>query len=154
MPIFHVAPFGHNVGDTIPTGTFGDYLSLAAGRTEDASCRFYAEAVFEIARRSFAPSKPSRLECVFCFDTDRMAVHFLRNERPAWQIYEIEILVPTLSMHFGDFALIRNPAPSRPMSELLERVRHYWRGDHSGSSTRELLTSSPVQVLRGPLRPT
>jgi hypothetical protein len=84
------------------------------------------EVAFEFARRLYAPSKPSRLECVFATPTLAVARSYAQSHARTNLIYEIEPIDPSVATHLGDYWVAIEPHTDRYFEKMLERAERYW----------------------------
>lgn len=111
------------------------------------------EEVLESIRTAEFAEKPSRLRAAFaCLDLG-IARHYRAAQCAEGNLYEVEIVDPSLPWHVGDFNAVQPLL--RTTHTAKEAARRYWQ--HLDRCTvvgwgeqyrDELLTLSPLRVLR------
>lgn len=144
---FHFAPIMLAPGSIIEPGNFGRIIR----RRGPAHNLYRREMAYEAIRQQHFPSRPSRLDCLFCFPTEGEAelcrAHI--NGYADSILYEVES--DEVDPHLADMnsALQNFALPAFDNSV----IAYYWRGwqrspDPKAVILREVLLQSPVKVIR------
>lgn len=133
-------------GSIILPGNWGRMLETYT--TADINYVLAREQTYEMTRIKSFPTLPSRLQCVFLFDDLNSAVnsysHFARC-----LLSEVEIVDPSLPIHKGDMGLADSPNPPGPYKKLIEdRATNFWSGNSVTGAPMEVITASPVRIIR------
>ena len=143
---FHIAPIKVAVGTIIQPGNFGRIIrSHYPTNNTNNLVAPYREAVFEYARLALAPSKPSRLDCLFACFTLADAQAYRAANSPTGLIYEIEPNVGVGDAHIADWQLISFPTTGQ-FSDIFEMARQYWTGGNPAQN-REILLPRAAKVV-------
>lgn len=147
---YHVSSIEHAVGATIEPGNWGTTVRLFGPETAVKAVSHVEiilwEVALETARLALAPQRPSRLNCVFVFETVDMAFAFQRQYRPDAHVFELE---PTgeASIYCGDFALIAKADRNRPYADYMaEESKAYWTAPSADEP--EILYGGALRVVR------
>lgn len=129
MHMFRVDREPYIPGSTIAPGYFG----VTALRYENLRV---PEIVFEAIRREVVPDAPSRMHCVFAYDTEASAIahglayntHRRASGSPLYEwVHELEF--PDAATPFrADMAWLTNKGTIRVLHELQAMARGYWAG--------------------------
>lgn len=149
---FHLASVNLAPGSVITPGNYGRILRAYTPGTHDG-WRLATELAFENVRLRKYPDRISRLQSCFAF-FDHADAHNHRDRRLGGGFvvpYEVELVDETAPRFVGSWTLadhcIANVGQRLPLLERIEVMADaYWRGENP--DTRELLTLSPMRVLR------
>jgi hypothetical protein len=148
MPFFHCNSTPLANGSIIQSGNWGRII-LAVGWGHNQAFR---EAVFEHVRVIDFPTRPSRLNCSFFFDSEAEAIGYLRADGARSMLmipYEVELLSPEAPRHAADWRAATNAIG--PVS--LDWVYGYWRGEMrepvaEGVMGREVIARTDMRIVR------
>jgi hypothetical protein len=142
---FHFAPILLAPGSVIEPGNFGRIIRLR-GAAHDLYRR---EMAYEAVRQQHFPSRPSRLDCLFCFPTKEEAELCLLHIKGYAESILYEVESNESSPHIADMnnALQNFALPAFDINV----IAYYWRGwqrspDLQAVMLREVLLRSPVTV--------
>jgi hypothetical protein len=144
---FHFAPILLAPGSIIQPGNFGRIIRIHGV----AHNLYRREMAYEAVRQQYFSSRPSRLDCLFCFPTMEEA-ELCRSHIKGYAesiLYEVESTesdphIADMNNGLQNFAL---PAFDNNV------IAYYWRGwqrsaDPQAVILREVLLRSPVAILR------
>lgn len=144
---FHFAPVLLAPGSVIEPGNFGRLIRLNGA----AHPLYRREMAYENLRQKHFPSRPSRLDCLFCFPTQQEA-ELCRAYIQGYAgsiLYEVESA--EAQPHIADMnnAIQHSELPT--FDENL--IAYYWRGwqrspDPQATTLREVLLQSSVTIIR------
>lgn len=140
---FHGASVTLGIGSIILPGNWGRMIKSAYPAPNNNLFLPYREVIFEYARQALAPTKASRLNCVFVCDTLLEAISFRNSFQPTNVIYEVEPLGDTSDNHVGDFTMANLPQAGQYFG-VYDLARQYWLGP---VNSPERLLSCPVRVV-------
>jgi len=105
------------------------------------------ELIFERVRKNEFPDVPSRLECIFvCKTLDGAKSFKSETKRNSNLIYEVEPTDVNSRMLETDWSWI-NSIINKPVHEIEEAARKYWRGKIQDPDKKELLWDCGVRIL-------
>ncbi|WP_436897734.1 DUF2441 domain-containing protein [Acinetobacter gyllenbergii] len=100
------------------------------------------EAIFEQVRRAEFPNLPSRMVCMFGWQSINEALEFANtNHRGSFKIHEVE--TDGENVFIGDMNLLKTGGQVVNSYAL---ARKYWSGEHSSSPILEVLIPLPVTI--------
>jgi len=141
---FHCAPLRLGAGSIIEAGNWGRIK-----REFDNNLIFgYREAAFEFGRQVFAPQAPSRLNCVFCCETEEGAREYMATNAIASVLHQVQ-LVDAVSPIFRtswDWIGPVNSQPDTTLQSLERDIQRYWQGNPDRDV--EVLIGGAVRVVR------
>lgn len=155
MTYFHLAPNHLAAGSVIEPGNWGRIVRDHTVAADEAVLgRLYRELAFEHARKHMMPAAPSRLNCIFLFQTEQCARSFQDNQRN-WRgvLHEVEPVDIEAPSHLTSWALFDSVGPNSPATllSLDAKIRSYWT--ETPSSGIEVLWGGSVRILRTILPP-
>ncbi|EXX77089.1 hypothetical protein RirG_027000 [Rhizophagus irregularis DAOM 197198w] len=104
------------------------------------------EVALESARKAAAPTRPSRLDCVFACESIQEALIFRRRFRPDGKLLRVQLLEAVSPCHRGDFSLISDSIASGPYTDYMSlAAARYWTTEPSNMV--EVLVGGAVSVL-------
>jgi hypothetical protein len=145
---FHCAPIRLAPGSIIEPGNWGRILNLYETNNGQINLNAANEALLEWARRSLAPSKPSRLESVFTLPNLQGAIDFRNKHQRLSIIHEVEPIAQNPGRHDGDYELAITPYRGRYLSLMFDFPQRYWT--QSPSANHEVLFGCAVRVISLP----
>jgi hypothetical protein len=138
---------GLDAGSIIQPGNWGRVLRLYETPSgQGLPTNVFREALLEQARMIYAPTKPSRLECVFVVPTHAEAIKFRDKHQKTSLIYEVTPTVDNIATHVGDYELVFVNYPVRYFESMFDYARDYWTATNPANP--EILLSCSVQILR------
>ncbi|WP_313616213.1 DUF2441 domain-containing protein [Agrobacterium sp.] len=147
---YHVSNIYHDAGSIVKSGNWGRTVRLFG---PDAAVKAVShveiilwEVALETARLALAPQHPSRLDCIFAFETVELAMDFQSQYRPDGRIFELEPIGDAMTYR-GDFALIARADRKRPYADYMAEVsKAYWTAPTAEQA--EILYGGPLRVVR------
>ena len=105
-----------------------------------------SELVWEVVRLREFPDRPSRLDCMFSWQTESEARHWLSFRTWPSALYEVEVIE-----HRASFLTDLNRLELSPevvtVTGMMDQGRKYWAGT-PGSNSGEVLLEGRVRVIR------
>ncbi|MGG2078217.1 DUF2441 domain-containing protein [Lelliottia nimipressuralis] len=141
---FHAIPL--EAGSIILPGNWGRMLETYT--TADINYILAREQTYEMVRLQSFNHLPSRLNCVFLFEDINSALNSYHHF-PRCLLSEIELVDPSQPIHKGDMGLADSPNSPTPYKKAIEdRAQGFWSGNNITGSVMEVITSSPVRIVR------
>lgn len=141
---FHCAPLRLGAGSLIEAGNWGRIK-----RGFDTNLVFsYREAAFEYGRQVFAPDAPSRLNCVFCCETEEAARQYMATNAVASVVHQVQLVEEASPVFRTSWNWIGpvNPHPDITLQSLERDIQRYWQGNPDRDV--EVLIGGTVRVVR------
>lgn len=111
----------------------------------DFIASLFWELALEAARVAGAPTKPSRLDSLYAWETLEAARLFCERRGPEATVLAVEF-DSDIPMHRGDFDLLSLGAPTTAYVDYMSKAAaRYWTEPPAG--TVELLVAGPVTVI-------
>lgn len=146
---FHCLPALLAPGSIIEPGNWGRMVrAYRLNPQQGISPIAFRETIFEAVRKRVAPTKPSRMACVFACRSEEDIRAFMANDRPFDVVYEIET-VGEPALHIGphDLPLLQVPPGEQYFDSFESRAETYWTATPPPQRS-EVLIGGPVRVLR------
>lgn len=148
-PYFWAAGLSLAGGSIVEPGNWGRVMRRQQWSHGNVVVGTARELGLELIRREVAPNAPSRLDCAFAFLKGNGARQFLASTPGRTDVvYEVELVEPDAPHLIADLsefgALIQQPTGL----EFAAVATRYWAGTASTNPNAELLTLSPLRVLR------
>ena len=135
-------------GDTIEPGRHGkNFRQFRPGGpmpTPEGIASIMWEVALESARVATDPLKPSRLNCVFAFETLACARRFKAKHRTDGSILKIGV-ANGIGCHRGDFDIISAGTSAAYVDYMSDGANRYWTAEPTGFV--EVLIGGPVRVI-------
>lgn len=151
MLLYHFSDGEYNVGDMMPIGNYGKYVTSASATVK----RF--ENLMEISRIKIDPRLSSRLNCIFAFNQE-YADGFKCDRK---YLYELEVPESILIFehNYNVSTFFWNLCNQNRLSDIekeTDLMDDYWRNDGTFLTTepkiipydKEFLISQPVKIIR------
>ncbi|MEH0023014.1 MAG: DUF2441 domain-containing protein [Desulfobacter sp.] len=149
---FYVCPILLENGSIISPGNFGRVIQeYQEYRPSDLGHLAVRELTFEIVRSEHFSDKPSRLTSLFLFSTKEAAFENIVNFSIGSVIYEVELIEEGSKIFKGDMDLIAANSPNEKIPAIpfiMQAAASYWNGQNLIPEKTEVLTDSPVRILR------
>ena len=104
-----------------------------------------SELVWEVVRLREFPDRPSRLACMFYWQTEPVARDWLAIRTWPSTLYEVEVIENRASF-LADMHGLEFSSEVRTVSEMMDQARTYWAGT-AGSNSTEMLLEGRVRVI-------
>jgi hypothetical protein len=145
---FHCAPTTLSPGSVIHPGNWGRILNLYETNNGQINLSAANEGLLEWARRSLAPTKPSRLASVFTLPSLQEAVDFRNKHQRLSIIHEVEPTEQNPNRHDGDYEIAITPYRARYFPQMFDFPNVYWT--QTATANREILFGCSVRVISLP----
>jgi len=150
MTLYHVSPANLAIGTELQPGRFGNfYRQYRAGGpmpTPENISNLLWEICFEAVRQAVAPTKPSRLDCVFAAESLEMAKRFRDKYRGGCgTILKVETLNTNMPCHRGDFSFMSTNFDGPYIEHMSRGAVRYWTEEPK--DIVELLYPCPLRVV-------
>ena len=106
----------------------------------------FSDLVWEVVRLREFPDRPSRLDCMFFWQTESDARNWLALRTWPSALYEVEVIEHRASF-LADMHGLEFSSEVRTVSAIMDQARTYWAGT-AGSSSTEVLLKGRVRVIR------
>jgi hypothetical protein len=103
------------------------------------------ESILELSRQLYAPSAPSRLNCVFTVLTIQEAIRFRNTHQRTNLIYEVIPVSESPPTHIGDYELAITRFNGPYFQRMFDFAREYWTVPPLAN--QEALFGCPVQIV-------
>jgi hypothetical protein len=124
MPLYYRSGVWFQPGETVPKANWGRVIQTF-GKTHNL---FYREMLYELVRAQHFADRPSRMACVFAFESENVARGF--NQPNAPLLYRVSLSNPNALAFRADMswidAIARGP---NAFAEAESHARQYWQGD-------------------------
>lgn len=148
---FHCAPITLAPNSIIQPGNWGRILNHYETTNGQINLNAVNEGLLEWARRALAPTKPSRLSCVFTLPTLAEAIVFRDKHQRMGVIHEVRPTDDKSKRHDGDYDLAMTPYRGRYLAQMLDFPMRYWVDQPTANI--EILFECSVQVVSVPTIP-
>jgi hypothetical protein len=107
------------------------------------------EMILEVVRLQEFSHAPSRLHCLFLWETEEQARNYhCRQDLSSTGLYEVEVIECT-RVWYADMNIISWSHPEETVLTLMERARRYWRGrDNKSHNASEVLLEGKARIVR------
>jgi hypothetical protein len=107
----------------------------------------FRELVYEEIRKTEFPATVSRLDCVFCCETEEGLLGFMQHEgRPFDEMYEVELVDKDPVIFRADWSIVKGISGQRVWDQAEAQARTYW--STTPTHNVEVLSASPVRIIR------
>jgi hypothetical protein len=139
-------PLRLGVGSVVEPGNWGRIFRLNNRHNSvDESLRLHRELAYELGRKLYAPTAPSRLNCSFVCPSIDDAIEFQRTNQPLSVLNEVEPVDMNNSVHMTCWDLFDGPRPGEDFETLEQVVQRYWT--ETPSTHKEVLLGGAVRIL-------
>jgi hypothetical protein len=142
---FHSSAALVRPGAVFEPGRFGRAVRMYSRQQGNADLLF-REYVLETVRAARFRDRPSRMHCIFLFETALDAIRFQQDHgRQAEYLYRVRLLDPRARLFRADLNKVA-PATNVPFLEAMQDLAEvYWRGEELDHV--EVLSYSAVEVV-------
>lgn len=143
--LYHCAPIPLRAGSVIEPGNWGRLIDRYESDNGQVQVNALNEIALEFARQTYAPSKPSRLNCLFVIEDEEGARVYRDAHQPAGLIYKVEPVEAFGPVHIGNYTFPVQTHLGRYVPQTFARFRSYWVDE--ASENREVLISCAARIL-------
>lgn len=104
------------------------------------------ELVWEVVRLREFPGRPSRLDCLFFWQTESKARDWLSFRTWPSALYEVEVIEHRASF-LADINRVQFSSQDGTVSGMMDRARTYWT-ERAGSTKSEVLLEGRVRFIK------
>jgi hypothetical protein len=148
---FHCCPVTLTPGSVIQPGNWGRILELYEPVNGQINLNAVNEGLLEWARQALAPTKPSRLKCLFALPSLQEAIDFRNKHQRSSVIHEVRPTEKNPKRHDGDYEIAITPYRGRYFQPMLDFPRTYWT--QPPAANHEILFECSIEVISLPTVP-